>query len=148
MSEFAGIDIRLIGEADLDLLVSADTTVFDDPVDPKLAKAYLAHSDYIIALASEGDKVVGMATGMFYFHPDKPLEFFIQEVGVAESHQRRGIAFRLMGLLLDAARDRDAQSAWVATETDNDAANGLYTRMGSSGQEMIYYEFDLAAPKE
>lgn len=83
---------------------------------------------------------------MFYFHPDKPLEMFINEVGVAESHQRRGIASRLMGLLLDAARARGAGSAWVATETDNEAANGLYTNMGSSGQGMVYYEFDLGAP--
>lgn len=141
-----GIVSRLIGEADLDLLISADTSVFDEPIDPALAKAYLAHPDYRIALATDGDKVVGMATGMFYFHPDKPLELFINEVGVAESHQRRGIASRLMALLLDAGRARGAGSAWVATETDNDAANGLYTNMGSSGQGMVYYEFDLHAP--
>jgi ribosomal protein S18 acetylase RimI-like enzyme len=51
-----------------------------------------------------------------------------------------------MALLLDAGRARGAGSAWVATETDNDAANGLYTHMGSSGQGMVYYEFDLHAP--
>lgn len=142
------IEIRLIGEADLDLLVSADTSVFDEPIDPALARAYLAHPDYRIALATDGDRVVGMATGMFYFHPDKPLELFVNEVGVAESYQRRGIASRLMDLLLDAGRERGAGSAWVATETDNDAANGLYTSMGSPGQAMVYYEFDLTAPTE
>ena len=147
MSE-SGIVTRLIGETDLDLLISADTTVFDEPIDPQLAKAYLAHPDYRIALATDGDRVVGMATGMFYFHPDKPLELFINEVGVAESHQRRGIASRLMELILEAGRARGAGSAWVATETDNDAANGLYTHMGSSGLGMVYYEFDLAAPTQ
>jgi hypothetical protein len=60
----SGIVARLIGEADLDLLISADTSVFDEPIDPVLAKAYLAHPDYTIALAMDGDKVVGMATGM------------------------------------------------------------------------------------
>lgn len=139
------IETRLIGAADFDLLVSADTSVFDNPVDPVLARAYLAHPDTEIALATDGGKVVGMATGLFHFHPDKPLEFFVNEVGVAESHQRRGIAKKLMELLFEAARERGVSYAWVGTETDNDAANALYKSLGSSGQEMMFYEFDLHA---
>src|SRR5690606_24171097 len=68
------IETRLIGEADFDLLVSADTSVFDNPVDPVLARAYLAHPATEIALATDGGKVVGMATGVYHFHPDKKLE--------------------------------------------------------------------------
>lgn len=142
------IETRLIGEADVDLLVSADTSVFDNPVDPALARAYLAHPDYVIALATQDGTVVGMATGLFYFHPDKPLEFFVNEVGVAESHWRRGIAGRLMAVLFDAARARGVRYAWVGTETGNTAANALYRSFGPKGQEMMFYEFDLTAPRE
>ena len=143
MTEAEGVDVRLISEADLDLLVSADTSVFDHPVDPALARAYLAHPDYLIALAIEQDKVVGMATGLFYFHPDKPLEFFVNEVGVAENHHRRGIGKRLMEALFEAARARGVGYAWVGTETDNVAANALYRSLGPSGEGMVVYEFDL-----
>ncbi|AEQ53256.1 GNAT family N-acetyltransferase [Pelagibacterium halotolerans] len=139
------ITVKLLDENDLDLLISADISVFDGPIQPDLAKAYLAHPDYLIALASEGDKVVGMATGLYYFHPDKPLEFFVNEVGVAESHQRNGIARRLMTTLFDAARRRGVRYAWVGTEDDNIPAKALYERLDGKGQTMAYYEFDLKA---
>lgn len=137
------ITVKLLGEDDLELLLSADTSVFDEPIRPDLAKAYLAHPDYLIALASDGSKVVGMATGLYYFHPDKPLEFFVNEVGVAESHQRQGIAKRLMTKLFDAARQRGVEYAWVGTERDNVAAKALYGALEGKGQAMAYYEFDL-----
>ena len=137
------ITVKLLDENDLDLLLSADISVFDGPIRPDLAKAYLAHPDYLIALASDGDKVVGMATGLYYFHPDKPLEFFVNEVGVAESHQRQGIAKRLMTTLFDAARRRGVKYAWVGTEDDNIPAKALYAALDGKGQAMAYYEFDL-----
>lgn len=143
----SGIVTKLIGEADLDLLISADTTVFDNPVDPALAKAYLAHPDYLIALATDGDKVVGMATGLFYFHPDKHPEFYVNEVGVAESHQRRGIGKRLMAVLLDAAAARGVTYGWVATETDNLPARALYEAIGGKSVDMVYFELDLSKKK-
>ncbi|WP_417579151.1 GNAT family N-acetyltransferase [Pelagibacterium sp.] len=139
------ITVKLVGSDDLHLLLSADVSVFDDPVQPDLARAYLAHPDYLIALACEGSKVVGMASGLFYFHPDKPLEFFVNEVGVAESHQRRGIAKRLMEVLFDAARKRGVAYAWVGTEADNVPAKALYSALNGKGQSMAYYEFDLKA---
>lgn len=143
-----GVEIRLLSPLDLELLLAADTSVFDNPIDPHLAKAYLDHPDYFIALAVDGDKVVGMATGLVHFHPDKPLEFFVNEVGVAEGHQRRGIAKSLMAALFDAARARGVRYAWVGTELDNGPARALYESVGGSGQEMAFYEFDLAAPKD
>lgn len=144
MSGAGKIATRLIGEADLDLLVSADISVFDNPIDPALAKAYLAHADYLIALATDGDKVVGMATGLFYFHPDKHPEFYVNEVGVAESHQRLGIGKRLMTVLLDAVKARGVTYAWVATETDNSPARALYEAIGGKSFDMVYFELDLS----
>ncbi|WMT86931.1 GNAT family N-acetyltransferase [Pelagibacterium sp. 26DY04] len=144
MTQPAGILVRVIGEADLDLLLSADTSVFDEPVKPDLAKAYLAHPDYLIALATDGDKVVGMATGLFYFHPDKHPEFYVNEVGVAESHQRRGIGKKLMAVLLDAAAARGVTYGWVATETDNLPARSLYEAIGGKSVDMVYFELNLS----
>ena len=137
------ITVKLLDETDLDLLLSADTSVFDGPIQPDLAKAYLAHPDYLIALASDEGGVVGMATGLYYFHPDKPLEFFVNEIGVAEGHQRQGIAKLLMTKLFDAARQSGVKYAWVGTEQDNGPAKALYAALDGKGQDMAYYEFDL-----
>ena len=137
------VTVRLLDETDIDLLVGAGTDVFDNPVQPDLARAYLAHPDYVIALAHEGGRVVGMATGLYYFHPDKPVELFVNEVGVAESHHRRGIGKRLMETLFVAARSRGVKYAWVGTETDNAPAIALYESCGGRNQGMAYFEFDL-----
>lgn len=138
------VTVKLLDFSDFDLLCSADTSVFDNPIQPERARAYLAHPDYNIALAVDGDNVVGMASGLFYFHPDKPLELFVNEVGVAESYQRQGIATRLMEVLFDAARERGVTYAWVGTEGDNLPARALYVRSGGKGQDMAYFEFDLS----
>lgn len=137
------IVIKVLGPADLDLLCSADTEVFDNPVDPQLAAAYLARDDYVIALAVDGGKVVGMASGLIYFHPDKQPEFFVNEVGVADSHTRRGIAKNLMRSILDWARGKGCSYCWLGTEDDNDAANALYKSIGGKLNIMHYYEFIL-----
>lgn len=142
------VTIRLLDHDDLDILLRADETVFDHAIDPRLARAYLAHPDYLIALALDGDIVVGMTSGLFYFHPDKPLEFFVNEVGVAQSHQRRGIAKQLVQTVLGAAKTRGADYAWVGTERDNDAAKALYRSLGGKGQDMAYYEFNLSENPE
>jgi aminoglycoside 6'-N-acetyltransferase I len=34
--------------------------------------------------------VVGMASAFEYFHPGKPPQMFVNEVGVTPAHQRRG----------------------------------------------------------
>lgn len=140
------VQIDLIDEHNIDLLLSADAGVFDAPIRPDLARAYVAHPDYLIALAHEEGKVVGMASGLFYFHPDKPREFYVNEVGVAESHQRRGIASRLMEKLLAAARQGGAHYAWVGTESGNFAARALYRRLGGEEDLMAYYGFELKNP--
>ena len=137
------VTVKLLDQGDFDLLCSADVSVFDQPIQPDLARTYLAHPDYLIALASDGETVVGMASGLFHFHPDKPLEFWINEVGVAESHQRLGIAKTLMRCLLDGARKKGVTSAWVATETDNEAARALYRSIGGREDQMAYFEFGL-----
>jgi hypothetical protein len=44
----------------------------------------------------EGGVVVGFASGVTYLHPDKPIELWINEVGVAKSHQGQGISKSVM----------------------------------------------------
>ena len=68
---------------------------------------------------------------MLYVHPDKPRpELWINEVGVAETHQRRGIGRLLLEAILENARTFDCGEAWVLTDRSNAAAMGLYVAAG------------------
>jgi len=124
------ITVTLLTAAQARVLDTVAADVFDNEVDPELAAQFLASDSNLLVVARDGGVVVGMASGLVYVHPDKPLALFVNEVGVAPSHQRRGIGRRLMKTLLDAARARGCVEAWVATETDNVAARGLYTDLG------------------
>ena len=46
--------------------------------------------------ALDAGVIVGFASGVHYVHPDKPAELWINEVGVAPTHQRQGIGRRLI----------------------------------------------------
>jgi ribosomal protein S18 acetylase RimI-like enzyme len=137
------IEIRVLGPGEENVLAKVAPGVFDEAIDPELARAYLGEPRYRIVVALDGDLVVGMATGYSYFHPDKAAEFYVNECGVDDAYLRQGIAKRLMQKLFDCAREAGCTYAWLGTETDNDAANALYRSLGGKGQEMNFYEFDL-----
>ena len=119
-------EARLLEPGDAAILQKVADGVFDHRVQPALAEAVLADRSNLVAVALEGDVVVGMATGFAYLHPDKPLQLFVNEVGVAPTHRRRGIARRLVELLLQRGAALGCEEAWAATEEENVAARRLF----------------------
>jgi ribosomal protein S18 acetylase RimI-like enzyme len=140
------IQIRVLKAGDEKILDRVALGVFDGPVKPELAKAYLAEPRFHIVVALDGETVAGMATGIVYIHPDKQPEFFVNEVGTGDAYLRRGIATRLMAALFEEARKAGCNYAWLGTEEDNHAANALYRRLGGDEQKMNLFEFDLSRP--
>lgn len=137
-------DIRLLREGDEAILANVADDVFDNPVDSELTRQFLADPRHHIAVAIEGGLVIGMATAVHYIHPDKPAELWINEVGVAPSHQRRGIATRLMQAMFAHGRALGCTTAWLGTERHNTAAMGLYTSMnGTIGEADTFFEWAL-----
>ena len=99
------IDVRVLRRGDEPVLTAVAPDVFDDPIDPTAAAAFLADPRHHLAVAIEDGVVVGFASAVTYVHPDKPRpELWINEVGVAPTHQRRGLGRRLLDALLDAGR--------------------------------------------
>jgi ribosomal protein S18 acetylase RimI-like enzyme len=141
--------IRLLGAHDASVLDRVDPDVFDEPVRAELAKQYLSDPHRLLAVAlEEDDLVVGMASGVVYLHPDKPLQLFINEVGVAAQARRQGLARRLVQALLDHGRSLGCFEAWVATEESNTPARALYAALGGveDAERAVVYVYPLASP--
>lgn len=139
------IDIRLLSRDDLAVLDDVDPDVFDHPVQPAHAARFLASPDNLLVVAIDNRQVVGMASGTIYSHPDKPLQLFVNEVGVADRCQGQGIGRRLMGFLLAQARSLGCAEAWVGTEEDNTRARALYRAVGGreEPERAVIYTWSL-----
>ncbi|MCR8724071.1 GNAT family N-acetyltransferase [Frigidibacter sp. ROC022] len=138
------ITIRRLGPEDA-AAVLASEGVFDHPCRPDQTRAFLSRDDHVLVGAFDGARMVGMASGMVLLHPDKAPAFFVSEVGTAESHRKRGIASRLVALLLETARGLGCEGIWLATEADNAAARALYRRLAARETEgIVVYDWDGA----
>lgn len=137
----SGVEIRLLKRGEEDVLSRVAPDVFDLPVQPDLVREYLAQDHLHLIVALDGDLVVGMASAVTYFHPDKPREFFFNELGVDDGYLRRGIGSRLVEAMFELARTLGHEVVWLGTELDNDAANGLYRAMKGRLEVMNIYTF-------
>jgi len=139
------VTIRILGPGEESVLASVAPDVFDHAVRPEWARTFLADPRHHIVVAIAGGHVVGMATGLDYLHPDKDRQFFVNEVGVAAAHHRRGIGRALVERLLEHARTLGCVEAWVATEVDNAPALALYRATGGREDEAhaVVFTYDL-----
>lgn len=140
-----GIEIRLLGQGDESVLSRLAPGVFDKAIDPVLTREYLAEPHFHLAVALEDDLVIGMASAVDYVHPDKPRELWINEVGVAATHRRRGVAKRLLEALFDRAHELGCWQAWVLTNRSNAAAMELYRSAGgvTDADDTMMFAIDL-----
>ena len=125
------VDVLLLGATDAAVLDRVAPDVFDNPISDELRAEFLGDPRHHLVVARCDGVVVGMASAFRYVHPDKAPQLFIIEVGVAESHRRRGIARRMIERLVQLASELDCTEAWVLTEADNVAANALYRGAGA-----------------
>jgi aminoglycoside 6'-N-acetyltransferase I len=141
----ATVEVRVLGPADAKLLENVAEGVFDDPVIPAIAAEFLNDPRHALCVAIVDGVVAGMASGVRYVHPDKPSEFWINEVGVAPAFQGQGLGKQIMTELLAHAKREGCREAWVLTDDDNVAARALYRAAGGdagSPQLMITFRLD------
>lgn len=130
------IETRLLGPNDLYILSNVAEDVFDDPIIESSAKEFLGDPRHRLMVALDNKLVVGFVSAVIYVHPDKPTpELWINEIGVAPTHQRQGIGKALMQAILEEAKQSGCTEAWVLTDRGNLPAMAMYKSAG--GEETL-----------
>ncbi len=121
-----------------------DTYTGQPPGDAYLTD--LLDSDTFVALvALDGDQVVGgLAAYELKKFEQARSEFYIYDLAVNETHQRRGIATALIRRLQEIAANRGAYVIFVQADTgpEDAAAIALYDKLG---QRESVLHFDIPA---
>jgi aminoglycoside 6'-N-acetyltransferase I len=140
------IEIKLLGRTDLSILHNVAEDVFDDPIVESSTEEFLNDLRHQLVVALDDGLVVGFVSAVIYVHPDKPApELWINEIGVAPTHQRQGIGKALMQAILEEAKQAGCTEAWVLTERDNLPAMAMYKSTGGeeTPPDSVMFTFKL-----
>lgn len=140
-------EIRVLRAGDMPVLDNVADGVFDRPVDAVLSSTFLRDPRHHLCVCIENGIVVGFGSAIHYVHPDKPPQLWINEVGVAPSHRRKGIAKGVLSALMSIGRDLGCTEAWVLTEEANAAARALYRSAGGRETPQVMVSFPLGSPR-
>jgi ribosomal protein S18 acetylase RimI-like enzyme len=140
------IHIKVLRRGNEPVLGALAPDVFDDPLDAAATAAFLADPRHHLAVAIDDGVVVGFASAVTYVHPDKPQpELWINEVGVAPTHHRRGIGRDLLAALLAVGRGEGCSEAWVLADRSNTGAQQFYASLGGepAREDAVMFTFAL-----
>ena len=135
--------IHHITAANTALLDNVDADVFDHAIDRRHLAAYVADPRHALFVAVENGVVVAHIRGNVHLQPDRAPDLYIDNLGTAPSHQRRGIAARLMDALIAWGKAQGCTYAWVATEIDNDGAKGFYAAQRFMHDSIAMFALDF-----
>jgi GNAT superfamily N-acetyltransferase len=111
------VNIVELGAGDASEVMAAGE-LFDHPPKSDATARFLAEPGHHLLVAYEDAVPIGFISGVETIHPDKGTEIFLYEMGVAESHRRRGVgralverlaAIAVRWLLRHVGRDRRGQ---------------------------------------
>lgn len=124
------MEIKLLGAGDAGVLEHVADGVFDSAVSAVFTAEFLKDPRHHLCVAIDDGVVVGFGSAVHYIHPDKPPQLWINEVGVADSHLKRGLGKAIVQRLVDLCTDLGCSEAWVVTDESNTAARALYRAAG------------------
>lgn len=141
------VETKILHSGDQAILDNVAPEVFDNSLDPRLVAEFLGDDRHHLVVAVDQGQVIGFASAVHYVHPDKPPELWINEVGVAPSHQGRGVGKSVMRALLHHGERLGCGEAWVLTDRSNHAAMRLYASTGGeeARHDQVMFTFFLDA---
>ena len=132
---------KRLGAEDIEQLGAVADDIFDHPIDVRFARDFLADPRNILIVALADDRVIAQLVAIVHRHLDAPPDLFVENLGVAASWRRRGVARRLIAMAFEEGAKQGARTAWVATEEDNDAANALYAATGAAAGRFVMFSY-------
>jgi ribosomal protein S18 acetylase RimI-like enzyme len=104
---------------------------------------FLSRPENTFIVATDGGQPVGYVVAYLVDRIDRDQRMmFLYEIGVAETHRRRGIGRNMIDTLKSVCREANAVKMWVPTGRSNIAATRLYASTGgvplSSVDEVTY----------
>jgi ribosomal protein S18 acetylase RimI-like enzyme len=133
------IAIHCVTPDNADLLAKVADDVFDEEVTPDRLGPFLAAAGHVMFVAVEADQVVGQIRGMVHVQPDRASDLYIDNLGVAPSHKRRGIGGQLIAALVGWGEARGCTYVWLATEPDNDEGIGFYEALAFERTQLEWF---------
>jgi len=120
--------VRAAQAADLDALVALEEAVFDyDRISRRQYRQHLVGTSALVLVAVDRGDLLG--SGMVFFrHGTRVARLY--SLATAPGARGRGVAQRLLAAFERAARQRGCDRLRLEVRTDNDAAIGLYERLG------------------
>lgn len=128
-----------------DLLAKVADDVFDEDITPDRLGPFLAAAGHVMFVAVEADLVVGQIRGMVHVQPDRASDLYIDNLGVAPSHKRRGIGRQLIAALVRWGEAQGCTYAWLATESDNDEAISFYESLKFERNQLEWFASAIGA---
>ncbi|OHV89042.1 GNAT family N-acetyltransferase [Mesorhizobium sp. ORS 3428] len=141
------VEIRRLRSGDDAVVMRLAEEVFDEPIRPDRLAAYLASPGHFMIVAIVDGIVVGQCAAVIHRHPDKVSELYIDEVGVAPSFRRHGIARKMLDAMFELGREDGCEEAWVGTEPDNGPARALYEKRSEPhglAEDFVMYVYELS----
>ena len=104
---------------------------------------FLSKADNVLIVAFDGDIPIGYTVAYLLDRVDRDQQMmFFYEIGVAESHRRRGVGKRMIAALKAICRAQNVMKMWVPNGRSNTAATCLYASTGAAplpaGDEVTY----------
>ena len=139
------IEIKVLRQGDEAILANIAADVFDKPIDRQLSKLFLSDPRHHLVAAIKEGIVVGFVSAVHYIHPYKPSELWINEAGIASTHQGRGLAKLLLQKMFKIGLELGCSEAWVLTYRSNAPAMRLYASVGGKedANDVVMFNFDL-----
>jgi aminoglycoside 3-N-acetyltransferase I len=119
--------------------VENPTSASDDYI-----KKLLSSDDFHVVAAMEDESLVGGLTAYeLTKYKREAKEMFLYEIGVEETHRRKGIGRGLIECLKKICAEKEIPVIFVATEMDNESAKYLYQATGGQFEATAIYTFQL-----
>ncbi len=137
--------LTLASPENIEAILQVGDDLFDHRIKPQRLSEFLNDERHHLVLALLDGKVIGMASGFHYVHPDKDPNLFINEAGVVEKYQNQGVGRAMVKRLCEHGESLGCTAAWVATENSNLQARKAYIAAGGKEDEELVtlIEFEL-----